>query len=140
RHETCETGPVRAPGSKTLTTEKPLRVFIAENHADLSDVMASLIDSEPDMCCVGRVDCANAVIPAVRDSRADALVLDLMLQGGSGMGLIEDLAVSLPNLRIVVFSGLSNDELARETLHRGAAAFVTKGSDPAILLDELRRG
>jgi two-component system invasion response regulator UvrY len=123
-----------------VSTEKPLRVFIAENHADLSDVMARLIDAEPDMCCVGRADCANAVIPAVRDSRADALVLDLMLQGGSGMGLIQDLATTLPKLRIVVFSGLSNDELARETLHRGAAAFVTKGSDPTVLLDELRRG
>ena len=123
-----------------MSTEKPLRVFIAENHADLSDVMARLIDSEPDMCCVGCADRANAVIPAVRDSRADALVLDLMLQGGSGMRLIEDLASSLPKLRIVVFSGHSNEELARETLHRGAAAFVTKGSDPAVLLGELRRG
>jgi two-component system, LuxR family, secretion system response regulator SsrB len=123
-----------------LSKEKPLRVFIAENHADLSDVMARLIDSEPDMCCVGRADCANAVVSAVRDTRADALVLDLMLQGGSGIGLIEDLASTLPKLRIVVFSGLSNDELARETLQRGAAAFVTKGSDPTVLLDELRRG
>jgi len=123
-----------------VSSEKPLRVFIAENHADLSDVMARLIDSEPDMCCVGRADCANTVVTAVRDARADALVLDLMLQGGSGLGLIQDLASSLPKLRIVVFSGLANDELARETLHRGAAAFVTKGSDPAVLLDELRRG
>jgi DNA-binding NarL/FixJ family response regulator len=123
-----------------VSPDKPLRVFIAENHADLSDVMARLIDAEPDMCCVGRADSANAVIGAVRDTRADALVLDLMLQGGSGMGLIQDLASSLPKLRIVVFSGLANDELARETLHRGAAAFVAKGSDPTILLDELRGG
>jgi DNA-binding NarL/FixJ family response regulator len=123
----------------TLSVAKPLRVVIAENHADLSDVVARLIDAEPDMHCVGQVRAATDVIAAVRESSADALVLDLSLQGGSGMGLIEDLATRLPQLRIVVFSGLANDDLARETIHRGAAAFVIKGSDPNVLLDELRR-
>jgi DNA-binding NarL/FixJ family response regulator len=122
-----------------LSVAKPLRVVIAENHSDLSDVVARLIDAEPDMHCVGQVSAANDVLTAVRESSADALVLDLSLQGGSGMGLIEDLSARLPQLRIVVFSGLANDDLARETIHRGAAAFVTKGSDPNVLLEELRR-
>ena len=32
-----------------LEAIKPLRVLIAENHRDLSDVMSQLIDTEPDM-------------------------------------------------------------------------------------------
>jgi hypothetical protein len=35
-----------------LKATKPLRVLIAENHRDLSDVMSQLIDTEPDMQCV----------------------------------------------------------------------------------------
>ncbi len=118
---------------------KPFRVLIAENHADLSDSLAQIIDSEPDMRCVGQVVSAAAVLPAVQESGANVLVLDLGLQGGSGLALIEALASSLPSLRIVVFSGLRNDVLVQEILHRGAAAFVTKGCDPTVLLDELRR-
>jgi two-component system, NarL family, invasion response regulator UvrY len=119
--------------------EKPLRVLIAENHADLCESLAQIIDSEPDMHCVGRVASAAAVLAAVQGSGANVLVLDLGLQGGSGFELIEGLASSVPQLRIVVFSGLSNEVLTREILSRGAAAFVTKGCDPNILLDELRR-
>jgi DNA-binding NarL/FixJ family response regulator len=118
---------------------KPYRVLIAENHADLSDSLAQIIDSEPDMYCVGQVASAAAVLPAVQGSGANVLVLDLGLQGGSGLELIAGLASSVPELRIVVFSGFSNDVLAREILHRGAAAFVTKGCDPNVLLGELRR-
>jgi DNA-binding NarL/FixJ family response regulator len=121
-----------------LTT--PIRVLIAENHTDLSDTLARIIDSEPDMRCVGQVASAAGVLAAVRGSGANVLVLDLGLQGGSGMELIEGLAASEPQLRIVVFSGLCNDVLTREILHRGAAAFVAKGSDPNVLLEELRRG
>jgi DNA-binding NarL/FixJ family response regulator len=122
-----------------MAATRPIRVLIAENHADLSDTLAQIIDSEPDMRCVGQVASAAAVLPAVRGSGANALVLDLGLQGGSGIELIAGLAASEPALRIVVFSGLSNDVLTREILHRGAAAFVTKGSDPNVLLEELRR-
>lgn len=122
-----------------MCLDKPLRVLIAENHVDLSESMAAIIDAEPDMHCVGRVASAAAVMPAVRDTRANRLVLDLGLQGGSGLALIEDLATSVPALRIVVFSGTANDAVARETLQRGAAAYVTKGCHPTVLLEELRR-
>ena len=128
------------PRELDLTREKSIRVLIAENHRDLSDVIATIIDSEPDMHCVGQVSCANEVLSTARDKGAEVVILDLMLKGGSGMNLIGDLISELPGLRVVVFSGLANDDLARETLHRGAAAFVTKGSDLNVLLNELRGG
>jgi DNA-binding NarL/FixJ family response regulator len=119
---------------------QPLRVLIAENHPDLSEAMGHLIDAEPDMRCVGRIARVTEVIPTARDSSADALVLDLTLQGGSGFQLIDELATQLPELRIVVFSGLAySEEAARECKRRGAAEFVTKGSDFNVLLGALRK-
>jgi DNA-binding NarL/FixJ family response regulator len=116
-----------------------MRVLIAENHRDLSDIMSRLIDTEPDMRCVGQVQEAAEVLPAARKTEADALILDLMLHGGSGLPLIGELSQALPRLRIVVFSGLAfTEEVAREAKRRGAAAFVTKGTDFTVLLDALR--
>ena len=118
-----------------------LRVLIAENHQDLSDIMSQLIDTEPDMRCVGQVADASDVLAAARRTEADALILDLMLQGGSGLPLIGELAGALPALRIVVFSGLAfSEDVAREAKRRGAAAFVTKGTDFSVLLNALRQG
>jgi DNA-binding NarL/FixJ family response regulator len=117
-----------------------LRVLIAENHPDLSEAVARIIDSEPDMHCVGQVPSVSEVSQAARDADADALVLDLSLTGGSSMTLIEELSSSMPALRIVVFSGLANaEEAARETKKRGAAEFVSKGCDFNVLLEAIRR-
>jgi DNA-binding NarL/FixJ family response regulator len=122
-----------------LESTKPLRVLIAENHRDLSDVMSQLIDTEPDMLCVGQVSDAAEVLDAVRNASADVLILDLMLQGGSGLPLVEELTHAMPELRVIIFSGLANsDEVSREVKRRGAAAFVTKGCDFQVLLDALR--
>lgn len=122
-----------------MEASRLLRVMVAENHRDLSEVMGQLIDSEPDMRCVAQVSEADRVLPAARDTGADVLILDLMLQGGSGLPLIEQLTGALPQLRVIVFSGLANtEEVEREAKRRGAAAFVTKGCDFRVLLDAVR--
>ena len=103
--------------------------------------MSQLIDTEPDMHCVGQVSEAADVLAAARRTEADVLILDLTLQGGSGLPLIGELADALPQLRIVVFSGLAfSEDVAREAKRRGAAAFVTKGTDFDVLLNALRHG
>jgi DNA-binding NarL/FixJ family response regulator len=118
-----------------------MRVLIAENHRDLSEVMSQLIDTEPDMHCVGQVSQASEVLLKARDASADVLILDLTLQGGSSLPLIEELTTALPDLRVIVFSGLANsEEISREAKRRGAAAFVTKGCDIQILFDAMRTG
>jgi DNA-binding NarL/FixJ family response regulator len=120
---------------------RPLRVLIAENHRDLSDIMSQLIDTEPDMRCVGKVAEAGEVVAAARRTEADALILDLMLQGGSGLPLVTELAQALPSLRIIVFSGVAfSEDVAREAKRRGACAFVTKGADFDVLLKAVRCG
>ena len=122
-----------------MEATKPLRVLIAENHRDLSDVMSQLIDTEPDMQCVGQVSNARDVLTAARNASADVLILDLMLQGGSGLPLVEELTRTIPELRVIIFSGLADsEEVAREAKRRGAAAFVSKGCDFQVLLDTLR--
>ena len=119
--------------------QKSLRVLIAENHRDLSEVMSQLIDTEPDMHCVGQVSDAAEVLPRARESGADVLILDLTLQGGSGLPLIEQLHAAMPELRVIVFSGVANsDEISREAKRRGAVAYVSKGCDLQILFDALR--
>ena len=101
--------------------------------------MSQLIDTEPDMRCVGQVTDAAEVLPEAREASADVLILDLMLQGGSGLPLIEQLTTAMPELRVIVFSGLANsEEVAREAKRRGAAAYVSKGSDIQVLFDALR--
>jgi len=122
-----------------LEADKPLRVLIAENHRELSDVMRELINAEADMQCVGQVCLAEEVQGAVRAAHANVLILDLMLQGGSSLPLLSELARGMPELRVIIFSGLAHtEEVSREARRRGAAAFVPKDGGFQGLLAALR--
>ena len=116
-------------------------MLIAENHRDLSEIMCQLIDTEPDMRCVGQVADAGEVLESARRTQADVVILDLTLQGGSGLPLVEELAQAMPSLRIIVFSGVAfSEDIALEAKRRGACAFITKGADFDVLLKAVRCG
>lgn len=63
----------------------------------------------------------------------DAVVLDLNMPGIDGRSLLRQLRILHPTLPVVVFSGLSTDEIELEMLNQGATACIQK----AFSLDQL---
>ena len=63
----------------------------------------------------------------------DAAVLDLNMPGIDGRSILRQLRILHPTLPVVVFSGLSPEEVEQEMLNKGATAFIQK----AFSLDQL---
>ena len=63
----------------------------------------------------------------------DAVVLDLNMPGIDGRALLRQLRILHPTLPVVVFSGLSTEEIEQEMLNQGATACIQK----AFSLDQL---
>ena len=56
----------------------------------------------------------------------DAVVLDLNMPGIDGRSILRQLRILHPTLPVVVFSGLSTEEVEQEMLNQGATAFIQK--------------
>ena len=56
----------------------------------------------------------------------DAVVLDLNMPGIDGRSLLRQLRILHPTLPVVVFSGLSTEEIEQEMLNQGATACIPK--------------
>jgi DNA-binding NarL/FixJ family response regulator len=78
------------------------------------------------------------VAEAVAELNPDVLVLDLVLEGGTSLHLIQQLRRSHPDLRIVLYSGYVGSVVLGEARRRGAAACVAKGGDYENLMDAIR--
>ena len=117
----------------------PLRVLIAEDNADLRDLLVTLVSAEPDLRCVGTADDVDGVIVAcTAEHKADVLVLDLELQGRSSIDVLRAVRGAGNKVSIIVFSGHSHPEMIRHTLAAGADAYVPKNGDFELLLDAIR--
>lgn len=116
----------------------PLRVLIAEDNADLRDLLVTLVSAEPDLKCVGTAEDVDAVISSTAQQIADVLVLDLELQGRSSIDVLKSVRSAGSKITIVVFSGHSHPDMIRHTLAAGADAYVPKNGDFELLLDAIR--
>lgn len=116
----------------------PLRVLIAEDNADLRELLVTLVSAEPDLKCVGTASDVDAVIASTAEHKVDVLVLDLELQGRSSIDVLKTVRSAGHKITIVVFSGHSHPEMIRHTLAAGADAYVPKSADFELLLDAIR--
>lgn len=119
-------------------TAHPIRVLVAEDNEDLRDLLVTLISAEADMKCVGTASDIEAVIASTAEHKADALVLDLELQGRSSIDVLKTVRSAGSKITIIVFSGHSHPEMIRHTLAAGADAYVPKTGDFDLLLDAIR--
>ncbi len=118
-----------------------VRVMLVDDHAMVRAGHARLLALEPDIEVVadhGDAGTAYQALQAEPDA-VDVLVLDLSMPGRSGLDLMRRLKLRCPALRVLVCSMHDSPAMVAQALHAGAAGFVTKASDPALLADSVRR-
>jgi DNA-binding NarL/FixJ family response regulator len=123
-------------------TLPPLRVMLVDDHAVVRAGYRRLLDDEPDLQVVdehGDADSAYAALGRQPQGSADLLVLDLSMPGRSGLDMLRRARRRWPGLRVLVFSMHDSPAMVAQALQAGADGFVTKSSDPALLVAALRR-
>jgi two-component system response regulator DesR len=133
----CAPGELRPWIARNMNAP-PLRVLIAEDNADLRELLVTLISAEPDLKCVGTAEDVDTVLTRTAEHKADVLVLDLELQGRSSIDLLRTVRSNGSKMTIVVFSGHAHPEMIRHTLAAGADAYIPKSGDYELLLDAIR--
>jgi DNA-binding NarL/FixJ family response regulator len=118
------------------------RVMLVDDHAVVRAGYRRLLEDEPDLRVVsehGDADAAYAALGRQPQGTADVLVLDLSMPGRSGLDMLRRASLRWPTLRVLVFSMHDSPAMVAQALKAGAAGFVTKSSEPALLVDALRR-
>jgi len=108
-------------------------VFVLDDHPMTRFGIKELIASEPSLCLAGESDNAEDTLAKVQKLPPDILLVDLTLNGRSGLELIKDLRKVQPEVDILVFSMHEEAFYAERALRAGARGYVQK-SEGAVLL------
>ncbi|TVO51048.1 response regulator transcription factor [Denitromonas halophila] len=88
------------------------------------------------LSCVGALDSA-AALQEMRRIRPDAVILDLNLDGSSGLPLIAPLRELRPDTRILVLTGYASITTAVDAIKLGAHQYLAKPADAESILRAL---
>lgn len=116
-----------------------MNIVVADDHSIVRRGLQQVIAAQPGWNVVAEVASADEVLPALRNVRADLLVLDMALGGRSGIDLLGNLRAEFPSVPVLILSMHDEEQYALPSLRAGAAGYIQKDSSPENLVEAMRR-
>jgi DNA-binding NarL/FixJ family response regulator len=114
------------------------KVFIVDDHSIVREGLSELINQEKDFTVCGYAESISKTLQTIADCNPDIVIVDLALEDGSGVRLIENLLYENPDLMILVLSMHKESIYAERSLKAGARGFLTKQEPSRKILTALR--
>lgn len=122
-----------------LKSANKSRVLIVDDHPLVRHGMAQLINQEADLhiCC--EAGNAEEAMEASRRCTHDLAIVDISMEGISGIELIKMLKAKSENLPVLVMSMHDESLYAERALRAGAKGYVMKQEAPETILAAIRQ-
>jgi DNA-binding NarL/FixJ family response regulator len=118
---------------------RQLKLLVADDHGLMIEAISIALQDAPDLTIVGAAESGSQVLPLLRSTRADVVLLDLRMPGIDGLTCLKLIRERFPTVVTVVLSGIDSDETVRAAFANGASAFISKNVDPHELPEAIRR-
>jgi DNA-binding NarL/FixJ family response regulator len=116
-----------------------IRILIADDHAIVRGGLKQLFAMVPDIEVAGEAVNGLQALDCLRHTPVDIVLLDLTMPGMSGIDIVARMRSAYPNLPILVLSMRNEPEIVRQVLKVGASGYLTKDSEPEMLVAAIRK-
>ena len=128
-----------AAGAEERTAAlKTLRVLVADDHRLMQAAIRRALADADDFEIVHEVSVGSHVVPAVRETAPDVVLLDLRMPELDGLSCLERLRKHDPTVAVVILSSYSDPEQIEAARQGGARGYVVKTVEPVDLATVLR--
>ena len=115
-----------------------IRIMIADDHAIMRGGLKQIVATTADIEVVAEAMDGPEILGQLKSIPVDLLLLDLEMPAMGGIDLIHALRLQWPSLPILVLSMHNGALIVTRALKAGATGYITKGSEPEILIAGIR--
>jgi DNA-binding NarL/FixJ family response regulator len=116
-----------------------LSVVVVDDEPLIRSGLRAIINAEPDLTVVGEAGDGAEVLPVVRRTGADVVLMDVRMPAVDG---IQATRLLLENLdsppRVLVVTTFENDDYVYDALRAGASGFLLKRTPPDDIIAAIR--
>ena len=116
-----------------------MRVLIADDHRLIAEGIQRVLAEASDFEVVGQANTGRQVLPLVRRTKPDLVLLDLRMPGVDGLAVLEQIRRDHPEIKVVILSASTDSTVIRTALAAGASAYIVKSVNPIDLPAALRQ-
>ena len=114
------------------------KILLVDDHPLVREWLANLINEEADLEVCGQAANAREAIDLIGNFSPRIVVVDLSLDGSSGLELIKDIKAQHPKVNTIVLSMHDETLYAERAMRAGASGYVMKREATGKVLAALR--
>lgn len=111
-----------------------IRVLLVDDHAIVREGYRALLQKQANLEVVADARDGHDAYMQFKACQPDVVVMDIAMPGQSGLEAISRIRQYDSQARILVFSMHQNPSYALQATRAGALGYITKSSDPALLI------
>jgi DNA-binding NarL/FixJ family response regulator len=115
-----------------------IRVLIVDDQALFRSGIRMLIESQPDLQCVGEAADGAQAVRLAEELQPEVVLMDVRMPVLDGISATDRIVRARPEARVVVLTTFDLDEAAARAIRAGASGFVLKDAEPELVLAAIR--
>lgn len=114
-------------------------VLLADDHTIFRSGIRRLLLDESDMRVAAEARNGTEAIEMLKSNRFDLMLLDINMDGRSGLEVLETVRELSPTLPVLMLSMYPEEQYALVAMKGGANGYLPKDAEPAELVSAIRR-
>ena len=114
-------------------SEKPIRVFLADDHSLVRQGFRRLLEDDPRLCVVGEASTGLEAVTQCAKLKPDVVVMDISMPEIGGLEATAEILKTNPQIQVVILSMYSNPAYVRKAIEAGAKGYILKDAMEADL-------
>jgi DNA-binding NarL/FixJ family response regulator len=108
-------------------------VLVADDHRLMLAGIRRALDASDELEVVGTVSTGSQVLPAIRETNPDVVMLDIRMPEVDGLACLDRIRKHYPDVTVVMLSAAADAATVEEARRRGAAGYAVKAISPLDL-------
>jgi two-component system, NarL family, response regulator DevR len=122
-----------------VSSERPIRVFILDDHELVRRGLTDLLTTTNDMIIVGEAATAADALHRIPAAAPDVALLDARLPDGSGIDVCREIRSSYEDVRCLILTSYDDDDALFAAVMAGASGYLLKQIGGNNLVEGIRQ-
>lgn len=118
-------------------TNKPVTIFLADDHTIVRQGLAKLLEGEPSLRVVGEAENGREAIAKVGKLKPDVVLMDIAMPMLNGIEATRQIRKICPKTKIIILSMHSHDRYISELFSLGASGYLLKSSTGTDIINAI---
>lgn len=116
-----------------------IKLLVADNHPIVRFGITTLLEQQEDIRLIGDVPTTRKLFKKLEEEVPDVLLLEMDIPEINGVSALRKIRNHYPEVKVLIYSGQSEDVYALSTIRAGASGYLSKSSGLNNLPEAIRK-